>query len=422
MSKAQVVLGTFYGDEGKGKIIDYLSKDADIAVRCSGGSNAGHSIEVDGKKFAFHLIPSGIFHKGTLAVIGNGVVVDPKCLIDEMNELDASGGSTENLYISEKAHIVFPYHIEMDRLLEENRGNGKIGTTIRGIGPAYCDKYERSGIRAEDLISDRFEELLTVNINNKNKIFEMYGHPTIDLKKTLEDYKKYAEILRPHITDTITLLHKALEDGKKILCEGAQASLLDIDFGSYPFVTSSNPSIGGVCTGTGLAAKDIGEVYGVLKAYSSRVGSGPYVTEQNNEIGDTIRELGHEYGVTTKRPRRCGWLDLVALKYTVRLNGITGLAINHVDTIGKLPNFKLCVAYNHNGKVTTDFSTNVDFLTNCTPIYEEFEGNFGDISKCKTRAELPENARKYLDRIEELIGVPIKFIGTGAGREAMIVE
>ncbi len=422
MSKAQVVLGTFYGDEGKGKIIDYLSKDADVAVRCSGGSNAGHSIEVDGKKFAFHLIPSGIFHKGTLAVIGNGVVVDPKCLIDEMNELEASGGSTENLYISEKAHIVFPYHIEMDRLLEENRGNGKIGTTIRGIGPAYCDKYERSGIRAEDLISDRFEELLTVNINNKNKIFEMYGHPTIDLKKTLEDYKKYAEILRSHITDTITLLHKALEDGKKILCEGAQASLLDIDFGSYPFVTSSNPSIGGVCTGTGLAAKDIGEVYGVLKAYSSRVGSGPYITEQNNEIGDTIRELGHEYGVTTKRPRRCGWLDLVALKYTVRLNGITGLAINHVDTIGKLPNFKLCVAYNHNGKVTTDFSTNVDFLTNCTPIYEEFEGNFGDISKCKTRAELPENARKYLDRIEELIGVPIKFIGTGAGREAMIVE
>lgn len=422
MSKAQVVLGTFYGDEGKGKIIDYLSKDADIAVRCSGGSNAGHSIEVDGKKFAFHLIPSGIFHKGTLAVIGNGVVVDPKCLIDEMNELEASGGSTENLYISEKAHIVFPYHIEMDRLLEENRGNGKIGTTIRGIGPAYCDKYERSGIRAEDLISDRFEELLTVNINNKNKIFEMYGHPTIDLKQTLEDYKKYAEILRPHITDTITLLHKALEEGKKILCEGAQASLLDIDFGSYPFVTSSNPSIGGVCTGTGLAARDIGEVYGVLKAYSSRVGSGPYVTEQNNEIGDTIRELGHEYGVTTKRPRRCGWLDLVALKYTVRLNGITGLAINHVDTIGKLPNFKLCVAYNHNGKVTTDFSTNVDFLTNCTPIYEEFEGNFGDISKCKTRAELPENARKYLDRIEELIGVPIKFIGTGAGREAMIVE
>ncbi len=422
MSKVDVVLGAFYGDEGKGKIIDYLSKDADIAVRFSGGSNAGHSIEVDGKKFAFHLIPSGIFNKGTLAIIGNGVVVDPKLLIDEMNELKANGISTENLYISEKAHIVFPYHIEMDKLLEENRGSGKIGTTARGIGPAYCDKYERCGIRAEDFISDRFEELLTINVNNKNKIFELYGRQTFDAKAMFEEYKKYAEILKPHIIDTITLLHNAIESGKKVLCEGAQASLLDIDFGSYPFVTSSNPTIGGVCTGTGIGAKNIGEVYGVIKAYASRVGSGPFVTEQNNEIGDTIRELGHEYGVTTKRPRRCGWLDLVALKYVVRLNGITGLAVNHVDTIGKLPKIKVCVGYNHNGKVTTDFSTNVDFLTNSTAVYEEFDGNFGDISKCKTRKELPENAQKYLARIEEFVGVPVKFIGTGAGREAMIID
>lgn len=422
MSKVDVVLGAFYGDEGKGKIIDYLSKDADIAVRFSGGSNAGHSIEVDGKKFAFHLIPSGIFNKGTLAIIGNGVVVDPKLLIDEMNELKANGISTENLYISEKAHIVFPYHIEMDKLLEENRGSGKIGTTARGIGPAYCDKYERCGIRAEDFISDRFEELLTINVNNKNKIFELYGRQTFDAKAIFEEYKKYAEILKPHIIDTITLLHNAIESGKKVLCEGAQASLLDIDFGSYPFVTSSNPTIGGVCTGSGIGAKNIGEVYGVIKAYASRVGSGPFVTEQNNEIGDTIRELGHEYGVTTKRPRRCGWLDLVALKYVVRLNGITGLAVNHVDTIGKLPKIKVCVGYNHNGKVTTDFSTNVDFLTNSTAIYEEFDGNFGDISKCKTRKELPENAQKYLARIEEFVGVPVKFIGTGAEREAMIID
>jgi adenylosuccinate synthase len=422
MSKVDVVLGAFYGDEGKGKIIDYLSKDADIAVRFSGGSNAGHSIEVDGKKFAFHLIPSGIFNKGTLAIIGNGVVVDPKLLIDEMNELKANGISTENLYISEKAHIVFPYHIEMDKLLEENRGSGKIGTTARGIGPAYCDKYERCGIRAEDFISDRFEELLTINVNNKNKIFELYGRQTFDAKAMFEEYKKYAEILKPHIIDTITLLHNAIESGKKVLCEGAQASLLDIDFGSYPFVTSSNPTIGGVCTGSGIGAKNIGEVYGVIKAYASRVGSGPFVTEQNNEIGDTIRELGHEYGVTTKRPRRCGWLDLVALKYVVRLNGITGLAVNHVDTIGKLPKIKVCVGYNHNGKVTTDFSTNVDFLTNSTAIYEEFDGNFGDISKCKTRKELPENAQKYLARIEEFVGVPVKFIGTGAEREAMIID
>lgn len=422
MSKVDVVLGAFYGDEGKGKIIDYLSKDADIAVRFSGGSNAGHSIEVDGKKFAFHLIPSGIFNKGTLAVIGNGVVVDPKLLIDEMNELEANGISTENLYISEKAHIVFPYHIEMDKLLEENRGAGKIGTTARGIGPAYCDKYERCGIRAEDFISDRFEELLTTNVNNKNKIFEAYGRQIFDAKAMFEEYKKYAETLKPHIIDTITLLHNAIESGKKVLCEGAQASLLDIDFGSYPFVTSSNPTIGGVCTGSGIGAKNIGEVYGVIKAYASRVGSGPFVTEQNNEIGDTIRELGHEYGVTTKRPRRCGWLDLVALKYVVRLNGLTGLAINHVDTIGKLPKIKVCVGYNYNGKVTTDFTTNVDFLSNSTAVYEEFDGNFGDISHCKTRKELPENAQKYLNRIEEFIGIPIKFIGTGAAREAMIIE
>ena len=415
-SKVDVVLGTFYGDEGKGKIIDYLGSNADIAVRCSGGNNAGHTIEVDGIKFAFHLIPSGILNKGTIAVIGNGVVVDPKVLIEEMENLKEHGYSADNLRISDKAHIILPYHVEMDKLLEENRGSNKIGTTARGIGPAYCDKYERCGIRAEDLISDRFEELLTININNKNKIFEMYGHETVDLEKTLADYKEYAKILKPYITDTVTLIHNALDEGKKVICEGAQATLLDIDFGSYPFVTSSNPSIGGVCTGSGVGARDIGEVYGVLKAYSSRVGAGPYVTEQNNEIGDTIRELGHEYGTTTKRPRRCGWLDLVALKYAVRLNGITGLAVNHVDTI------KLCVAYNCNGKETTDFSTNVDFLNNSYAVYEDFDGNFGDISNCKSFEELPDNAKKYLRRIEEFTGVPVKFIGTGAGREDMIVR
>ena len=422
MSKVDVVLGGFYGDEGKGKIIDYLATTADIAVRCSGGNNAGHTIEVDGKKFAFHLIPSGIFNKNTIAVIGNGVVVDPKVLIEEMEALKENGISVDNLRISEKAHIILPYHVEMDKMLEENRGKNKIGTTARGIGPAYCDKYERSGIRAEDLISDRFEELLTININNKNRIFELYGHETVDLAKTLEDYKKYAEILKPYIVDTITLLHNALDEGKKIICEGAQSTLLDIDFGSYPFVTSSNPSIGGVCTGSGLSAHDIGEVYAVVKAYSSRVGAGPYVTEQNNEIGDLIRELGHEYGTTTKRPRRCGWLDLVALRYVVRLNGVTGLAINHVDTIGKLQKIKLCTAYNHNGKNTTDFTTNSDFLNNSSAVYEDFEGNFGDISNCKTFEDLPENAQKYLKRIEEFIGVPVKFIGTGAGRENMIIR
>lgn len=421
-SKVDVVLGTFYGDEGKGKIIDYLATNSDVAVRCTGGNNAGHTIKVDGKLYAFHLIPSGILNKGTSAVIGNGLVIDPKVLIQEIEDLKSNGISVDNLYISDKAHIIFPYHVEMDKLLEDNRGANKIGTTTRGIGPAYCDKFERCGIRAEDLISDRFEELLTINVNNKNKIFEAYGYEKIDLAKTLADYKEYAKILKPYITDTVNLIHNALDNGKKVLCEGAQATLLDIDFGSYPFVTSSNPSIGGICSGSGIGAKDIGEVYGVLKAYSSRVGSGPYVTEQDNEIGDLIRELGHEYGTTTKRPRRCGWLDLVALKYVARLNGLTGLAINHVDTIGKLDKIKLCVAYNYNGKETTDFSTNSEFLNNSTAVYEEFDGNFGDISNCKTFDELPENAKVYLNRIEEYTGVPVKFIGTGAGRNNMIIK
>ena len=421
MKKVNVVLGSFYGDEGKGKIIDYLSQNADISVRCTGGNNAGHSIEVNGKKFAFHLIPSGILNKDTLAVIGNGVVIDPKVLIEEIKTVEENGYSTDNLKISDKAHVIFPYHIEMDKLLEDLRKEGKIGTTARGIGPAYCDKYERCGIRMGDLVSKRFEKQLRKNIENKNKIFEIYNYELIDADKVIEEYNKYADFLKKYVVDTVYLLHSALEDNKQILCEGAQATLLDIDFGSYPFVTSSNPTIGGICTGTGIAAKDIGEVYGVLKAYSSRVGEGPYLTEQNNEIGDKIRELGHEYGTTTKRPRRCGWLDLVALKYAVMVNGITGLAINHVDTIGKLDKIKLCVAYKKDGKESMRFSTDMDYLDGCEPVYEEFDGNFGDISNIKDRKDLPENAKKYLNRIEEIVKVPIKFIGTGAGRDSMII-
>lgn len=417
-----VVLGTFFGDEGKGKIIDFLSKDADMSVRCSGGNNAGHTIAVDGKKFAFHLIPSGILNKGTKAIIGNGVVVDPKVLIKEIEDLKSNGIDVSNLYVSDKAHIILPYHIKMDELLEEIRAENKIGTTKRGIGPAYCDKFERCGIRAEDFISSRFEKLVKQNIKNKNAIFKVYGYEELDADEIIKEYKEYAEYLKPYITDTVSLLHEGIMNKKNIVCEGAQATLLDIDFGSYPYVTSSNPSIGGVCTGTGIGARYIGEVYGVLKAYSSRVGEGPYITEQNNEIGDTIRELGHEYGTTTKRPRRCGWLDLVALKYAVMVNGITGLAINHVDTIGKLDKIKLCVAYNHNGEINTKYSTNPDYIAECEPVYEEFDGNFGDISNIKKRQDLPENAKKYLSRIEELVGAPIKFIGTGPDREHMIVE
>lgn len=421
MNKVNVVLGSFYGDEGKGKIIDYLSQEADVSVRCTGGNNAGHSIEIDGKKFAFHLIPSGILNKNTIAVIGNGVVVDPKVLIEEMESIKENGYSVENLRISDKAHVIFPYHVEMDKLQEELREN-KIGTTNRGIGPVYCDKYERCGIRMGDLVNKEFEKQLRRNIENKNKIFEIYGHKTVNAEEVIEQYNQYADTLRKYVVDTVDLLHNAIEEDKKILCEGAQATLLDIDFGSYPYVTSSSPSIGGICAGTGIGAKYIGEVYGVLKAYSSKVGEGPYLTEQDNEIGDTIRELGHEYGTTTKRPRRCGWLDLVALRYAVMVNGITGLAINHVDTIGKLDKIKLCVGYKKDGKVSMQFSTDIDYISECEPVYEEFEGNFGDISNIKSREDLPENAKKYLNRIEEIVKVPIKFIGTGAGRDSMIVD
>ncbi len=421
MKKVDVVLGSFYGDEGKGKIIDYLSQSADISVRCTGGNNAGHSIEIDGKKFAFHLIPSGILNKGTIAVIGNGVVVDPRVLIEEIENLKANGYSADNLRISKNAHVIFPYHIAMDKLQEELRKENKIGTTARGIGPVYCDKFERSGIRMGDLVNGTFEKQLRINIENKNNIFKLYNYETFDAEKVIEEYKGYADYLRKYVVDTVTLLHNALEEDKKILCEGAQATLLDIDFGSYPFVTSSNPTIGGICAGSGIGAKYIGEVYGVLKAYSSRVGEGPYLTEQINEIGDTIRELGHEYGTTTKRPRRCGWLDLVALKYAAMVNGLTGLAINHVDTIGKLDKIKVCVGYKKDGVVTMDFSTDAEYLKDCKPVYEEFEGNFGDISNIKSRNELPEKAQAYLNRIEEIVGVPIKFIGTGAGRDCMII-
>lgn len=422
MKNVNVVLGLFYGDEGKGKIIDYLSKRHKYAVRFSGGNNAGHSIEVDGKKFAFHLIPSGILNKNVKAVLGNGVVIDPKVLIEEINNLKDNGYSVDNLYISDKAHVILPYHIELDGMLEDIRKSRKIGTTKRGIGPAYCDKYERCGIRMEDFISDNFKELLKENVKNKNVILKAFGYEELDYKKIYKEYSEYANVLKPYVCDTITMLHQAITNNEKILCEGAQATLLDIDFGSYPYVTSSSPSIGGLSTGTGIGGRYVKDVIGVIKAYSSRVGEGPYVTELTDSVGDKIRELGHEYGTTTKRPRRCGWLDIVALNYAVMINGVNAIAMNHLDTIGKLDKIKLCVAYKYNGKETKFFNTNMDFLKKSTPVYEEFDGNFGDISKCRTFDELPENAKKYVRRIEELTDCKVKYLGTGPSREDIIVN
>ena len=422
MSKVSVVLGAFYGDEGKGRTTDYLAQNADMSIRATGGNNAGHTVTVDGVKYALHLVPSGILSNRTVGVIGNGIVIDPKVLIEEIEMLKSHGIRVEeNLRISEKAHVIFPYHCALDQLLEDKRKN-KIGTTKRGIGPAYCDKYERSGIRMEDLYKPNFKEILKEQVDKKNEIFEANHYQTFSFDEIYTNYTSYAETLKPYVCDTINLIHDALREDKNVICEGAQATLLDIDFGSYPFVTSSNPTIGGVLTGTGLSPRDIGDVYGVIKAYSSRVGEGPYVTELTDETGDKIRELGHEYGTTTKRPRRCGWLDLVALNYAIQINGINYINLNHLDTIGKFDSFKVCYAYLVDGKETKAFSCNEEFLQKAKPVYETFEGNFGDISGCRTFDDLPKNAKKYIRYIEEYTNCKIKLIGVGADRECMIIR
>lgn len=426
MSKVDVVIGCFYGDEGKGKVIDYLSGNADFAVRATGGDNAGHTIETGGVKYAMHLIPSGVLSGHTIGVIGNGVVLNPKILLEEIDNLKNHGYDVEAcLKISEKAQVILPYHRLLDAALEKAR-KYKIGTTGKGIGPAYCDKYERCGLRMEDLYAPDFKERLKTLVESRKALIGFYGvgydEAELDFASIYKTYREYAALLEPYVCDTITLLHKALEQDKKVLIEGAQATLLDIDFGSYPYVTSSNPTIGGMLTGSGISAGDIGNVYGVIKAYSSRVGEGPYVTELNDAVGDTIRELGHEYGTTTGRPRRCGWLDLVALKYAKRVNGLTALALNHLDTVGKLEKIKVCVAYDVDGALTEDFTTNLEFLNRAKPIYREFEGGFDGVAGCGRFEELPEKAREYILFIEQYIGIPVKFIGTGASRNAMIVR
>ncbi|MDD6156836.1 MAG: adenylosuccinate synthase [Lachnospiraceae bacterium] len=428
MSKVDVVIGCFYGDEGKGKVIDYLATEADIAVRATGGDNAGHTIKANGVKYAMHLIPSGLLSGHTIGVIGNGVVLNPEVLIAEMNNLKDHGYDIDTyLKISEKAHVIFPYHRMLDLALEKARKAKKIGTTGKGIGPSYCDKFERSGLRMEDLYAPDFKERLAELTESRLGLLKYYDPETdydseLNFDEMYDTYVEYANILKPYVCDTITLLHKALEADKKVVVEGAQATLLDIDFGSYPYVTSSNPTIGGILTGTGLSATDIGNVYGVIKAYSSRVGEGPYVTELLDATGDRIRELGHEYGTTTGRPRRCGWLDLVTLKYAKRVNGLTALSVNHLDTIGQFDKIKVCVAYDVDGVEVEDFTTNLDVLNRAKPVYKELEGGWDSISDCKTFEELPKNAQDYIRFIEDYIGIPAKFIGTGAEREAMIVR
>ncbi len=418
----RVVIGTQWGDEGKGKYIDILAGKADVVVRYSGGSNAGHTVVVNGLKYALSLIPTGILHRGKTCVIGNGVVIDPAVLTAEMKELEGKGVDMSRLFISDRAHLIMPYHKALDELQEKARGDARLGTTKRGIGPAYSDKTARDGIRMCDLLEkDVFVKKVKANLKIKNKIISYaYGEKAFDADKIIEEYMGYAEALKERITDTTVLIHKAIDEGREILFEGAQATMLDLDFGSFPYVTSSSAVAGGVCIGAGIGPTCIDEVYGVLKAYTSRVGAGPFPTEQDNETGDRIRELGGEYGTVTGRPRRCGWLDTVMIRYAARINGITWLAINHLDTIGKLGTIKLCRAYMKNGKEINRIPASLTEFARCKPVYEEFEGWDEDISGIRDYRDLPGNAKKYLKRIEELAGVRIKYIGVGREREQVI--
>lgn len=420
-----VVLGLFYGDEGKGKIIDYLSQFIDVSARATGGNNAGHTIKINNQTHVFHLIPSGILNEQITCVIGNGVVIDPKVLLEEISLLHQSGISTDHLIVSNHAHLIMPYDIMLDNLIEQMRSH-QIGTTKRGVGPAYSSKMDRSGIRVGTLLDpEQFELEVRNNLQIKNHFIEILGgqgYSEASIKKMINQYLDYGKQMVPYIQNTVNFIHGALDQNERIICEGAQATLLDIDHGTYPYVTSSNPTIGGVCTGLGVSAHNIDTVIGVIKAHSSRVGEGPYVTEENSEIGDHIRELANEYGSTTKRPRRCGWLDLVALNHAIKLNGVNYLAINHLDTIGQLETIKVCNAYNINEKVTDEYPADLQYLDAAKPHYIELPGNFPDISTIKLRRKLPSNAQTFLNLIEDYTGVPIGFIGTGPSREQLLVN
>ncbi|MBR2833214.1 MAG: adenylosuccinate synthase [Bacilli bacterium] len=415
------IIGLHYGDEGKGKIATYLSKNADIALRATGGNNAGHTIRIDGNKLVFHLIPSGILNEKTIGIIGNGVVIDLNVLINEINTLESIGIDTKNkLLLSTRAHVILPYHIMEDKLYESLKGDKKIGTTGRGIGPCYADKINRIGFRVIDLYNPNFKEMLRVNIQNKNKIFNLYGFDEISFDEVYDIIEKQKEILLPYVADTVDYIQNNAD--KSIVIEGAQAAYLDIDLGDYPKVTSSNPNIGGILNGSGVSLQRINKIVGVIKAYSSRVGEGPFITEQDNEIGDTIRELGGEYGSTTGRPRRCGWLDLVALKRVTDINGVTDLALNHLDTVGKLDKINVCIGYKLNGEVLENYNDKIighEDEIEC--IYDEFVGGF-DIAGETNYDMLPQKAKSYVKKIESYTGVPVTYIGTGADNKDMIVR
>ncbi len=413
-----VVVGTQWGDEGKGKITDFLSEDADIIARFSGGNNAGHTIQFGGEVFKLHLVPSGIFYDDKISLIGNGVVIDPLSLIKELDGLIERGISVDNLRISNRAQVILPYHLLQDELEEEARGENKIGTTKRGIGPSYVDKVQRIGIRMADLIDDEtFKKRLEENLSLKNHMFEtLYNREGFTFDEIYEPYKKAAERLAPYVTDTAKVLDDAFNENGKVLFEGAQGVMLDVDHGTYPFVTSSNPVAGNVTVGCGVGPTAVKNIVGVCKAYTSRVGDGPFPTELFDESGEHIREVGREYGTTTGRPRRVGWFDSVVVRHSRRVSGITDLSLNSIDVLSGLETVKICTAYEIDGKEITEYPATLDALKRAKPIFKEMPGWNEDITGVKNLEELPENAKNYLDEIERLSGVKISIFSVGPDR------
>lgn len=413
-----VVVGTQWGDEGKGKITDFLSENAEVIARYQGGNNAGHTIRFNGVTYKLHLIPSGIFYKEKISVIGNGMVVDPKALIQELKYLHDQSVSTDNLRISNRAHVILPYHLKIDEVEEDRKGANKIGTTKKGIGPAYMDKAARVGIRIADLLDrEVFEEKLARNLEEKNRLLErFYETEGFTLEEILDEYYEYGQQIKKYVCDTSVVLNDALDEGRRVLFEGAQGVMLDIDQGTYPFVTSSNPVAGGVTIGSGVGPSKINHVVGVSKAYTSRVGDGPFPTELQDEIGDQIREVGREYGTTTGRPRRVGWFDSVVVRHARRVSGLTDLSLNSIDVLTGIETLKICTSYRYKGTVLEEFPASLKVLSQCEPIYEELPGWTEDITGCRSLDELPANARHYVERVSQLTGIPISIFSVGPDR------
>jgi adenylosuccinate synthase len=412
------VVGAQWGDEGKGKVVDELAAGADYVVRYQGGGNAGHRVVFGNEEFSFHLIPAGILHEGTTCIIGNGVVVDPRGLLTEMDNLSKLGVDLSHLHISERAHVVMPYHFLLDRLEEESRGPDKIGTVMRGIGPAYVDKYSRTGIRMADLLDvDQFRAKLAAVLAQKNRmITQIYGQPPLSLEEIHTEYFGYTQRLRPHIADTQSMLQNALLEDRSIVLEGAQGALLDVDFGTYPFVTSSSTVVGNASTGAGLPPRSIEHVLGVYKAYITRVGSGPMPTELFNGEGDALRTRGREYGTTSGRPRRCGWFDAVAGRFVAKLNGLDGAAIMKLDVLDQCATVKICTSYRIGERELHAPPANLSEMAACEPVYEEWPGWQCATSGASEWKDLPEQARSYLRRIEELLETPLTLVSVGPGR------